>query len=66
MADASKPDTSFNLSRWAIEHPSVTRFLLGIIVLAGVCIAAVTYIHKKTYKHPTDVSWQSGASGEVK
>jgi multidrug efflux pump subunit AcrB len=26
----------FNLSRWAIENPSVTRFLMAIIVIAGV------------------------------
>ena len=32
-------------------------FATLIILLAGVCIAAVTYIHKKTYKHPTDVTW---------
>ena len=36
MADAAKPDTRFNLSRWAIEHPSVTRFLVAIVVIAGV------------------------------
>src|SRR5436190_907116 len=36
MADAAKPDTRFNLSRWAIEHRSVTRFLVAIVVIAGV------------------------------
>src|SRR6476660_6585850 len=36
MADAATPDTRFNLSRWAIEHRSVTRFLLAIVVIAGV------------------------------
>ena len=36
MADANTPDTRFNLSRWAIEHRSVTRFLLAIVVIAGV------------------------------
>ena len=36
MAGDAKSDRSFNLSRWAIEHPSVTRFLLGIVVIAGV------------------------------
>lgn len=28
-----------------------------IILLALACIATATYIHKKTYKHPTDVTW---------
>ncbi len=38
MADAPAPsaDASFNLSRWAIEHPSLTRFLFAVIVIAGV------------------------------
>jgi len=36
MADSAQSDTSFNLSRWAIQHPSLTRFLVGIIVIAGV------------------------------
>jgi hypothetical protein len=30
------------------------------IFLALVCIASVWYIHGKTYKHPTDVTWQAG------
>ncbi|HZI40404.1 MAG TPA: hypothetical protein VFD67_01830 [Gemmatimonadaceae bacterium] len=29
----------------------------GIILLALACIATATYVHKKTYKHPTDVTW---------
>src|SRR6218665_332094 len=27
---------SFNLSRWAIGHPSIARFLFGLIILTGV------------------------------
>ena len=30
------PNSGFNLSRWAIENPSVTRFLMAVIFLAGV------------------------------
>ena len=26
---------SFNLSRWAIGHPSMARFLFGLILIAG-------------------------------
>ena len=26
----------FNLSRWAIGHPSIARFLFGLIIVAGV------------------------------
>ncbi|HEX3866552.1 MAG TPA: hypothetical protein VHV78_07345 [Gemmatimonadaceae bacterium] len=37
-----------------------------IILLAVACIASVTYIHKTTYKHPTDVTWHGGAGDEVK
>ncbi|TIL59016.1 MAG: efflux RND transporter permease subunit, partial [Mesorhizobium sp.] len=25
----------FNLSRWAIGHPSIARFLFGLIIVAG-------------------------------
>jgi hypothetical protein len=35
-------------------------FAAGIILLALVCIATATYIHKKTYRHPTDVTWEGG------
>lgn len=28
----------------------------GVVLLALVLIASVTYIHKKTYLHPTDVT----------
>ncbi|MBW9064530.1 efflux RND transporter permease subunit [Rhizobium herbae] len=28
--------SSFNLSRWAIEHPSIARFLFGLILITGV------------------------------
>jgi hypothetical protein len=36
-------------------------FASAVIVLALVLIAGVTYIHKTTYKHPTDVTWQGGS-----
>jgi hypothetical protein len=38
----------------------------GIILLALTCIATATYIHKKTYRHPTDVTWQAVGSGGEK
>jgi hypothetical protein len=31
-----------------------------VFLLAAICIVAVTVIHKRTYKHPTDPTWQSG------
>lgn len=31
-------------------------FATFVIVLAVVLIAGVTYVHKTTYKHPTDVT----------
>jgi multidrug efflux pump len=36
MTELAPSDTSFNLSRWAIQHPSITRFLVAVIVIAGV------------------------------
>ena len=32
-------------------------FAAGVVLLALACFAMVTYVHKKTYKHPTDVTW---------
>jgi multidrug efflux pump len=32
LAEGKKP---FNLSRWAIAHPSIARFLFGLIIIAG-------------------------------
>ena len=34
----------------------------GVILLVLCLIATVTYIHRKTYRHPTDVTWR--AKGE--
>ena len=39
-------------------------FATGVVVLALICIAAATYIHKETYKHPTDVTWHGKGSGD--
>nr|WP_316656083.1 efflux RND transporter permease subunit [uncultured Gellertiella sp.] len=33
---ASAPATGFNLSRWAIQHPGIARFLFGLIIITGV------------------------------
>jgi hypothetical protein len=38
-------------------------FASGVILLAVICIVAVAYIHKQTYKHPTDVTWHGKGSG---
>jgi len=32
-------------------------FAAMIVLLALVCITTATIIHKKTYRHPTDVTW---------
>ena len=31
----------------------------GVVLLALVCILGATYIHKKTYKNPTDPTWHA-------
>jgi len=36
-----------------------------ILLLTALCIVVVTYIHKQTYKHPTDVTWHGKGSGDV-
>ncbi|HEY4216776.1 MAG TPA: hypothetical protein VGM67_06535 [Gemmatimonadaceae bacterium] len=36
-----------------------------VIALVIICIASVTYIHKQTYKHPTDVTWHGEGSGDA-
>ncbi len=33
---AAPSGSSFNLSRWAIQHPSIIRFLFGLILIMGV------------------------------
>jgi hypothetical protein len=32
---------------------------VGVIILALVCIGTVKMIHDRTYKPPTDVSWET-------
>jgi uncharacterized membrane protein len=39
-------------------------FAAVIVALAVLCASVATYIHKKTYKHPTDVTWNAGASAK--
>jgi hypothetical protein len=41
-------------------------FASFVIFLVAVCIATATYIHNKSYKHPTDVTWVGGTGGFVK
>lgn len=36
----------------------------GVLLLTALLIAGVTYIHKRTYKHPTDVTWHGRGSGD--
>jgi len=36
-----------------------------IILLAVICIVTATWIHKATYKHPTDVTWHGIGSGDA-
>ncbi|EXL05366.1 efflux RND transporter permease subunit [Aquamicrobium defluvii] len=35
MATSTDDNKPFNLSRWAIGHPSIARFLVGLIIVAG-------------------------------
>lgn len=34
--NSTAPKGSFNLSRWAIGHPSIARFLFGVMLLGGI------------------------------
>ncbi|OJU01205.1 MAG: multidrug transporter AcrB [Rhizobium sp. 63-7] len=36
MAKTTEEKRPFNLSRWAIQHPSIARFLFGLIIVTGV------------------------------
>ncbi len=36
MTTSTNAKGSFNLSRWAIAHPSMARFLFGLVLIAGV------------------------------
>jgi multidrug efflux pump subunit AcrB len=36
MTSSTGEKQGFNLSRWAITHPSIGRFLFGLILVAGV------------------------------
>lgn len=52
-------------------HPHTDRYvpadvnqgwgIAGIVILLVIiCITTATVIHKRTYKHPTDVTWEAG------
>jgi multidrug efflux pump len=30
------PEKSFNVSRWALEHPALTRYLMVVLMVLGV------------------------------
>ena len=36
MSTDSSGSGRFNISRWALEHPSLTRYLMAVLLLAGV------------------------------
>ncbi|MBP1872996.1 multidrug efflux pump subunit AcrB [Ensifer adhaerens] len=36
MSQSTEEKRPFNLSRWAIAHPSIARFLFGLIIITGV------------------------------
>ncbi len=36
----------------------------GVLLLTAAIIVTVTIIHKRTYRHPTDVTWHSHGSNE--
>ena len=40
-------------------------FAAFIIALALACVATATYIHKQTYRHPTDATWHGKGSGDL-
>ncbi|MER8571065.1 efflux RND transporter permease subunit [Mesorhizobium sp. M1409] len=35
MTNSTEENRPFNLSRWAIGHPSIARFLFGLIIISG-------------------------------
>ena len=35
-AAAAQPRSRFNVSRWALDHPALTRYLLVVLMLLGV------------------------------
>lgn len=52
----------------SMEHqdryvPAVTNggwpIAAGVVLLAVVCAGIATYVHNKTYKNPTDVTWHA-------
>lgn len=41
-------------------------FASFVIALAVLCIVIATWVHKETYKHPTDVTWHGiGSNGNA-
>jgi hypothetical protein len=40
-------------------------FAAGVLALTAALIIAATIIHKRTYKHPTDVTWHGKGSGDI-
>ncbi|AMO21796.1 multidrug efflux RND transporter permease subunit MexK [Ramlibacter solisilvae] len=36
MSDAAQPKESFNLSKWALDHPALTRYLMVVLMLLGI------------------------------
>jgi len=38
---------------------------LFIVLLAAASAGFATYVHKQTYRHPTDVTWHGKGSGDA-
>lgn len=57
------PRMSNHIDRYVpAETNSGWGFAGAVVTLALILIASVTYIHKTTYKHPTDVTWHGRGS----
>jgi multidrug efflux pump len=35
MTDRAEPSSRFNISRWALEHPALTRYLMVVLMVLG-------------------------------
>ncbi len=53
----------FNLSRWAIAHPSIARFLFGLIIVMGAL--GVMNMGQKEDPDSPSASWSCRPSGRV-
>jgi hypothetical protein len=56
-----EPKAGFNLSKWALEHPALTRYLMVVLMVLG--FAAYFQLGRTKTRHSPSAPWWCAPTG---